>query len=156
MGVAPESISNGSIAGANLRRFDYAIGITCTFNILDYMRVHNEYLSQKDKTSALTEEYNQLTSDTKANLAISNTRIEFARKQKQETPIQYFAAENAYNQSKARYESGLATLTEVSQSLYLLNRASADKVIANNNLWRAYLQKAANTGNLSDFLNQIK
>jgi outer membrane protein TolC len=157
MGIPAGTVSDASFSGGTrLSRYDYALGVACTFNILDYPRVRSQFLSQKALTSSVTEEYNQLMLNAKSNLASANTQIEFARKQKQETPIQYNAAADAFNQSKARYESGLATLTEVSQSLYLLNRAASDKVIANNNLWRAYLQKAASTGNLSEFINQIK
>jgi outer membrane protein TolC len=157
MGIPAGSVSDASFAGGTkLSRYDYALGVACTFNILDYPRVRSQFLSQKALTSSVTEEYNQLMLNAKSNLAAANAQIEFARKQKQETPVQYNAAADAFNQSKARYESGLATLTEVSQSLYLLNSAAADKVIANNNLWRAFLQKAASTGNLSEFINQIK
>ncbi|HEY4797973.1 MAG TPA: TolC family protein, partial [Bacteroidia bacterium] len=156
MGVPAGTISDASFSGAKLSRYDYAVGLAFTFNILDYPRMRSQLLSQQALTSAASEEYNQVALNTRSTIATANAQIEFARKQKLETPIQYDAASNAFNQSKARYESGLATLTEMQQTFYLLNSAAADKVIANTNLWRAFLQKAASTGNLSEFLNQIK
>ncbi|MGZ4116210.1 MAG: TolC family protein [Bacteroidia bacterium] len=156
MGIAAGSVSDASFSGAKLSRYNYAIGVACTFNILDFPRMHSQLLSEKALTSSYMEEYNQFTLDTRTRIAAANEQIDFAKKQQHEVPVQYDAAINAFNQSKARYESGLATLTDVSQSLYILNRASADKVIANNNVWRAFLQKAASTGNISEFLNQLK
>ncbi|MGZ4157484.1 MAG: TolC family protein, partial [Bacteroidia bacterium] len=156
MGIAAGSVSDASFSGAKLSRYNYAIGVACTFNILDFPRMHSQLLSEKALTSSYMEEYNQFTLDTRTRIAAANEQIDFAKKQQHEVPVQYDAAMNAFNQSKARYESGLATLTDVSQSLYILNRASADKVIANNNVWRAFLQKAASTGNISEFLNQLK
>jgi outer membrane protein TolC len=80
------------------------------------------------------------------NLALEQTKV---------VPVQYRSAYDAYQQSNARYKSGLATLTELMQALYTLNKAGVDKSVANNNVWRALLQTAAATGDLEIFLNQL-
>jgi outer membrane protein TolC len=63
-------------------------------------------------------------------------------------------ARSAFNQSQGRYNSGLATLVELAQNFYVLNRAEVDISIANNNVWRALLLKAAATGDISIFTTQ--
>ena len=71
-------------------------------------------------------------------------------------PVQLNAANDAYAQAKARYDSGLIDLPTFLQTLVTLNRAESDAYLAYANAWRALLMKAAASGDLSMFLNQLK
>ena len=87
--------------------------------------------------------------------SIRNAKIEIkaAMDQALEAPIGMKAAEDAFNQTKARYDNGLATVVDLSQSNYLLNEAALDVVTSKINVWKAVLIEAAVEGNINLFLN---
>jgi outer membrane protein TolC len=85
----------------------------------------------------------------------ANLQYEYALQQTRLAPVQYKAALDAYNLSNARYQAGLAPLTDLIQAFTVLNRASVDVTVANNNVWRSLLQRAAASGILADFINQV-
>jgi len=45
---------------------------------------------------------------------------------------------------------------DVTQALYVLNRAETDRDIANSNVWQALLLKAAASGDFGYFVNEIR
>jgi N-acetylmuramic acid 6-phosphate (MurNAc-6-P) etherase len=54
------------------------------------------------------------------------------------------------------YKNGLATMVELQQAVYLLNRAEADVVLAYVMVWQSLLQKAAASGDFNLFINQAR
>jgi len=83
-------------------------------------------------------------------------QLQLSLEQARLTPVQLGAAQRAYNQAEARYQSGLTDLFTLAQSVNALNRAEIDKFVTNGNVWRALLMKAAASGDMSLFLNQIE
>ncbi len=142
-------------SGVNFQVYNYVAAVSIRMNLLSFAKVRNDYhseLFETDKARYLEEEA-ELKSINQ--LEIANMHYRFARQQAQEAPIQLSAAQASYRQSNARYESGLASMPELAQSFYILNRAEVDKSIAINNVWRALLVKAAAAGNLSYLTHQI-
>ena len=142
-------------SGVNFQVYNYVAAVSIRMNLLNFAKVRNDYrreLFETDKARYLEEEAELKSTN---QLEIANMQYNFARQQAQEAPIQLTAAQASYRQSNARYESGLATMPELAQSFYILNRAEVDKSIAINNVWRAILFKAAAAGNLSYLTNQI-
>jgi outer membrane protein TolC len=90
-----------------------------------------------------------------AQLALSDTRIKNALDNYQEAPIQLKAASDAYLQKSVLYKNGLATIVDVTTALFTVNRAEADRDIANSNVWQALLFKAAASGDFSLFFNEF-
>ena len=66
------------------------------------------------------------------------------------------AASDAYVQRSVLYKNGLTNIVDVTQALYVLNRAETDRDIANNNVWQALLLKAAASGDFGYFENEIR
>jgi outer membrane protein TolC len=65
------------------------------------------------------------------------------------------SAKAAYAQAQSRYQAGLGTILEVTQSQMILNRAEIDEAVARNNVWRAVLHQYVSKGELNVFLNQF-
>ena len=74
----------------------------------------------------------------------------------QNTPIERQAATAAESQARARYGSGLASITEVAEAQRLLAQAEADDAVARLGVWRALLAAAQVRGDLTPFLDQAR
>jgi len=148
--------SNSFSDGVQYSRYNYMLGAYFLWNVTDIFRINHDYKShmydvQKD---------NALLNETRLNLTgqleNANAQLSLAIEQAKEAPIQVNAANGGFNQSKARYQSGLGTLIELSQNLYILARAEADYSITYNNTWRSLLSIAAAAGDINLFLNSVK
>lgn len=150
-----DSYSSNFFDGMGYQIGNYLLGAGISWNITPIFRIRHQVsaeLQRAEQFQHLLQEQELRLSSQSAN---ANVQIELAMEQALEAPIQTNAARGAYMQATARYDSGLATLLEVSQAFSLLNRAEVDQSIAINNVWRALLLKAASVGNLSVFLNQV-
>ncbi len=148
--------STGFSDGVQYSRYNYMLGAYFLWNVTDIFRISYEYKShmfevQKD---------NALLNETRLNLTgqleNANAQLSLAIAQAKEAPIQVSAATAGFNQSKARYQSGLANLAELSQNLFILARAEADYSITYNNTWRSLLSVAAAAGDINLFLNAVQ
>jgi len=141
---------------SNTGRYNYMIGAYLLWNVTDIFRITHDYKShmyEVQKDNALLDE-TRLTLNSQ--LENANAQLSLAIEQAKEAPIQVNAASGGFNQSKARYQSGLGTLVELSQNLYILARAEADYSITYNNTWRSLLSIAAAAGDINLFLNSVK
>ena len=74
----------------------------------------------------------------------------------QHTPIQLTAAQQSEAQARARYEAGLAGITEVAEAQNLLASAEYHDAVARVDVWRALLAQAAAHGNLTSFVELLR
>lgn len=150
-----DAYSSRFLDGIGYQVGNYLLGVGVSWNLTPIYRIRHQVSAELQRAAQfqhlLREEELRLSSQSEN----ANIQIELAMEQALEAPVQTTAARGAYQQATARYESGLATLPEVSQAFLLLNRAEVDQSIAINNVWRALLLKAASVGNLSIFLNQV-
>jgi outer membrane protein TolC len=72
------------------------------------------------------------------------------------TPIERQAATAGESQARARYQNGLASVTEVAEAQRLLAQAEADDAVARLGVWRALLATAQAHGDLSPFIDKLK
>ncbi len=142
--------------GTALTRYNYAFGIAVTFNVFDFSRIHSQYEAEHFRTSALQDDLNEALLQMRSEQAIADLKVHSAVLRMNEAPIQLTAASALYDQTNARYKSGLATEPDLAQALYNMNRAESDMVNATDGLWRALLYKSASNGNLDDFLSKLK
>jgi outer membrane protein TolC len=92
----------------------------------------------------------------KAQLALADKKIKNAIANYIEAPVQMKAASDAYLQKTVLYRNGLATIVDVTQALYTLNRAETDRDISINNVWQSLLLKAAASGDFDFLINEIQ
>lgn len=153
---ADGSFHSGFSEGTSYQVANYLFGLSLRWNLTSYFRVRNDYKSEMHQM----EKFRMLYSDQllRKNRELQEADMQFAvsLQQAQLAPLQSEAARTAFDQAKARYESGLTDLPTFSQSLVTFNRAEADTYIAYSNAWRALLMKAAAAGDLSLFLTQVK
>ncbi len=161
-GSGVKDINNTNVLNSDLSEglpfeaYNYMIGLSFVWNIASAPRVFSEYKSQTFRVKEEQYNYSSAYIESKEELNQANLEFADALAEVKESPIQFRAATDAYNQSKSRYNAGLSTFYEISQALYVLNRAEADQLAAYNNLWRALLKQAAATGDLNIFTNNIK
>jgi outer membrane protein TolC len=149
-------LNSGFSQGLPFEAYNYMIGVSFVWNIASFHSIFSEYRSVSQLAKSAEYNYNTAYIQTKDQLDQANMEFQNALEEVKESPVQYRAARDAYNQSKSRYDAGLSTYYEISQALYILNRAEADQLAAYNNLWRALLKQAASAGDLNIFTNNIK
>lgn len=142
-------------SGVNPTRSNYLLGVGVSWNLTSPLRVHEQVRAQKFTSEGLRNEYDLVNQQLSAQLILSKTRIENALRNYQAAPIGLKAATDAFNQKTVLYRNGLATIVDVTQALYTLNRAETDRDIAYNNVWQALLYKAAATGDFGIFFNEF-
>jgi len=141
--------------GLQPERGNYLLGVGVTWDITDLGRSRSRATAQHLRSEAYRSDYALEQNNLVNQLALSDQQIANALAKYKETPIELQAASDAYGQKKALYENGLTNIVDVTQTLYLLNRAQIDRDIACNAIWQALLFKAGTQGNIQPFLNQF-
>ncbi|MBO9612782.1 MAG: TolC family protein [Dyadobacter sp.] len=135
-------------------RANYLLGIGATWNMTSILRIRQQVMSQKFVSNALKEEYDLADQQLKNQLILSETKISNAIANYREAPVQVQSASDAYLQKSVLYKNGLSNIVDMTQALYVLNRAETSRDIAATNIWQAVLLKAAANGDIGVFLNQ--
>jgi outer membrane protein TolC len=151
----PGSYSQSYFNGVEPIRGNYLIGVGVTWNLSNLGRVSSRVKSQHFQSSGLLNEYHYQENNLTNQLEEGNKQLINALQKYHEAPIQLKAASDAYEQKKTLYSNGLATIVDVTQTLYDLNRAETDKDIASNGVWQSLLYIAGSSGDLNLFTNQF-
>jgi outer membrane protein, adhesin transport system len=141
--------------GVNPDRSNYLVGIGISWNLTTPFRMSKQVSAQKYVSQGLQEEYNQVDRELKSQLNFADDKIKITLENYAEAPIQVKAAQQAYLQKSTLYKNGLTDLTDLTQTIFTLNRAEIDRDIVNNNVWQSYLLKVAATGNFDLFINEF-
>jgi outer membrane protein TolC len=72
------------------------------------------------------------------------------------TPLQLAAAKQSEAQARARYDAGLAAITEVAEAQNLLAGAEYQDATARVDVWRALLAQAVAQGSLASFADLLR
>lgn len=151
----PDAFTHNYWDGVNPSRSNYLVGVGISWNIITPFRVSKQVASQRYTSQGLQEEYNVIDQELKAQQNLANAKIKIAMDNYAESPIQVRAAAQAYLQKSTLYKNGLTNLTDLTQTLYALNRAETDRDIVNNNVWQSLLLKAAASGDFNLFINEF-
>ncbi|WP_276371666.1 TolC family protein [Chryseolinea sp. H1M3-3] len=141
--------------GISPTRANYLVGIGLTWNLTSLMRTNAQVKSLSYLNMAAQAELELASQEINTQTQIANAKLSNALHIQQEAPIQVQSATDAYTQKSALYRNGLTTLVDVTQTLYALNRAETDRDLAFINVWQALLLKAAATGDLNLFTNEL-
>ncbi|GAO44684.1 TolC family protein [Flavihumibacter petaseus] len=142
--------------GIPWQTYNYMGALAIKWNILSLAKNKQEVHAAQAVAAAANARRTEQQLALNAQLDDARLQYQLAWEQTKLAPVQYQSASDAWQQSNARYQAGLATLTELVQTLYALNRADVDKTIATNNVWRGLLLEAAATGNINLFTNQVQ
>jgi len=146
--------SNGYQNGVNPTRFNYVAGVSLTWNLMSPFKIRQQVIAQRFTTSGYQAEYDQLKNQLQNQLILADQKIENTLLSAHEAPVQFKAALEAYTQKGTMYKNGLATMVDLQQAMYVLNRAEIDRSVAYVNVWLALLTKAAASGDFNLFINQ--
>lgn len=150
----PENFSKSYADGISPSRTNYLLGISMSWNVMSLPKIRQQVNAQRFISAAYQNEYDLISTQLKDQLILADQRLENSLQSVDEVPAQLKAASDAYVQKSVLYKNGLATIVELQQALYSLNRAEADVTIAYISVWQALLQKAAASGDFSLFINQ--
>jgi outer membrane protein TolC len=143
------------VKGITPVRSNYLVGVGLTWNLTTIVRTNAQVRAQSFLTQAMQDEYELADQQLNAQILLADSKIKNAIDNYNEAPVQMKAAADAFNQKNALYKNGLTTITDLTQALYLLNRAETDRDIAYSNVWQALLIKAAATGDFTIFTNEL-
>ena len=142
-------------AGLPLRSFNYILGVTAIWRPTDLWRTKYALSAQRERINASQQAYEQQALGIQAAGQNAVLQLQLAQARAEQAPLQLDAAQQAYIQSQARYESGLDNIQALTQTSALLNRAEVDQALVTNSVWRALLLRAATAGDLDFFLQQL-
>lgn len=134
---------------------NYLIGLGLTWNLTTIYRTNAQTQALKYNTLSMEAELQLAKNQLKTQLEIAEAKLARAIQITDQVPIQVSSASDAYLQRSTLYKNGLSNLVDITQAMYLLNRAESDRDLAYINVWQALLLKAAATGDLSFFTNQL-
>jgi outer membrane protein TolC len=141
--------------GIKPTRANYLLGIGLVWNLSSILKTSPQVKAQRYTTFGLENEYQVADQQLHAQLALSEAKIRNAMANYMEAPEQVKAAAQAYLQKSVQYKNGLATLVDLTQALFVLNRAETDRDIAYTNVWQALLLKSAAAGDYNLFINEF-
>jgi outer membrane protein TolC len=128
------------------------VGLTATFPVFDFFPLRERKRIEESRETAELALYDQVVQDLRSGSERARAELEGARLVAENTPVELDAARVLEEQSRARYQAGLATIVEVADSQRLLLQAEVDDAVARFGVWQALVSEAAAKGDLSDLL----
>jgi outer membrane protein len=160
-GRGSEVPNNGTILGnwngLAPARENWVTGITVMFpDVFGFKALSAQKQISKANERSQKARYDQTIQDLSGQIQAARDQLKTAQLVAQETPTELAAARQSETQSRARYQSGLATLVEVADAENLLAQAEMEDSIARLNVWHGLFAVANAQGNLQDFLQLLR
>jgi len=151
------ALANGATLGGARGLFDFdapnwAAGLTATFPLFDWFSVRERRRIEAENERAELATYDRVVQELSSQSEQARAEMDGARRIAENTPIQLASARVLEQQSRARYDAGLATIIEVADSQRLLLQAEVGDAVARLGVWRALVTDAAARGDMSDLL----
>jgi outer membrane protein len=142
----------GGTRGLDFDTSNWAVGLTATFPLFDVFSLRERTRIEAQNERAERATYDRVVRELSAHAAQAHAEVDGARRVAENTPIQLQAARVLEQQSRARYDAGLATIVEVADSQRLLLQSEVGDAVAKLNVWRALVADAAATGDITALL----
>lgn len=143
-------------SGVRYQVFNYLVGVSTRWNLTNILKTRHDYRAEQFQVERFKSLYRIQELQLDRQSRESEIQFQLSLAQARLTPVQLAAAQRAFNQAEARYQSGMTDLFTLAQSVNALNRAEVDRFVTNGNAWRSLLLKAAAAGDLDLFLSQIR
>ena len=134
---------------------NWAAGASMTFPAFDVFSIRARKRVESSNELAQTARYDQTIEALTTQQARARALMKAAAEIASNTPLERQAATDAESRARARYQAGLANITEVAEAQRLLAQAEADDALARLAVWRALLAMAQARGDLSAFLRLV-
>ncbi len=150
------ALANGAtFGGGRGLGFDapnWAAGVTATFPLFDWFALRERTRIEAHNERAELASYDRVVQELSFQSEQARAEMDGARRIAENTPIQLTAARVLDQQSRARYEAGLATIIEVADAQRLLLQSEVGDAVARLGVWRALVADAAARGDMSELL----
>lgn len=142
--------------GLGYQRFNYMAGLAISYNLFNGLYKRDRLAVNGFQVQASGYELEQQ----KLNLALAATQAENAihtnEANLRELPVQLSAAQDSYRQKLAQYKAGIISLIDLTNASFVLYRSQTDYIETKNDWYLSQLDKAAATGNLIKFIQEVK
>jgi outer membrane protein len=156
-GANPDGVFDGGADGLGLERANWAAGVQVVFpNLFDFSTLKSRRAAAGALTRAESARYDEAVLTVTSQQRAADAMVDLARAVAQNTPIQLTAAQQSEAQARARYDAGLASVTEVAEAQNLLAGAEYQDAAARVEVWRALLAKAVAQGDLASFVDILR
>jgi outer membrane protein TolC len=149
-GVNAAGVATGG--GLSLDTSNFAVGLTATMPMFEWFSLRERKRIEAHNERAETAGYERVVRELSAQAEQARAEVDGARRIAENTPIQLAAARVLEQQSRARYDAGLATIVEVADAQRLLLQAEVGDAVARLGVWRAWLAEVAAGGDVSRLL----
>jgi outer membrane protein TolC len=136
------TIDKGLGSGLGYSRYNYLFGLGISYDLFDLRREKDRLNVQRYQTEAALRDYelqeqSLKNADLQASVDLRTAVDKFGL-----IPVQLTAASDAYRQRLTQYNAGLSNIIDLTNALYVLNRAQTDLINTKDGVWRAIVQKA--------------
>ncbi|WP_161596922.1 TolC family protein [Chitinophaga vietnamensis] len=142
-------------SGLGYSRRNYLLGVGITYNLVDIKHTRDKLAVQRYKSAAAQHDLETTRNTLDGLLQQSRADILTSRDKLKELPLQLGAARAAAVQKMALYKAGLTNIIEVTNALFVLNRAETDLVQTRDAAWKALFRAAYANNSLSQLLPEL-
>jgi outer membrane protein len=151
-GVTATGALLGGAEGLDFATPNWAVGVAATFPIFDWFSLRDRTRIEAHNERAERASYDRVIQELSSQAEQARAEMDGARRVAETTPIQLASARVLEQQSRARYDAGLATIIEVADAQRLLLQAEVGDAVARLGVWRALVADAAAKGDISELL----
>lgn len=138
-------------SGLNPDVTNWAAGLQLSFPLGNLPAVHAQASAQRARVEAQRARYDQARADAEERLERARVDLSAAQQIETVTPAALQSARTTEQQQRIRYQTGLATVVDVTSAEATLAQAETQDAIARLNSWRALATLAAAQGDLAPF-----
>jgi outer membrane protein TolC len=135
---------------------NWTAGVFVTLPVSGLFTLKPQQRVQAQNETAERARYDQTIADLQTQQLRAQALLTAASAIAQNMPAVRRAAEDTQQRARARYDSGLTSITEVAEAQHLLAQAETDDAVARLAVWRALLAQAQAAGDLTPFLIQLQ
>lgn len=151
-GATANGTKLGGRQGLDFDTPNWAVGLTATFPVFDWFSLRERARIEASNELAAVASYDRAVQEVSAQVEQARAEMTGARRIAENTPVQLAAARVLEQQSRARYDAGLASIIEVADAQRLLLQAEVGDAVARLGVWRALVADAAARGEITDLL----
>lgn len=135
--------------------FNWATGMTVSFPVFDIFGLRARRKAETNNISAEQARYDLVMNTLKTQEARARALADSSRRIAENTRVQVRAAQETLTSARARYDFGLANITEMADAQRLLAQAEFEDSVSKLAVWRAMLAASKLQGDLKPFLQQV-
>jgi outer membrane protein len=140
----------------NLNRFNYGLGFQLSFPILQFSVVHIRKEQARYLEKADEERLSQVSINLEKQIQVARSDLRSSELQARHVPVLLKAASDAYLGLQVSYRRGLIDFTRLAEAQFQLLQAEVTGASARIQSWKALLELAVASGDLSLFTDQIQ